>query len=904
MSEYHKKSVEDIFKEFSTSDKGLSKIEVSAKRKIFGYNQLSEKKETPLILKFLLQFHNFFSYLLIFGSILSFISEKIFPGQGSIYIVYALIGVTILNAVFTFIQEYKAEQAMKSFKKLMTSKVVVLRDGDKLQLDSSQLVPGDIVLLSEGDRITADARLIDMKDLKVDHSSLTGESEPQLRSLKQTSDNILLSRNMVFSGTLVQSGSGIAVVVSTGDDTQIGKIAKTTSEVANTTSHLQIEIAHFIKIIYYIAIFLGVTFFGIGFFITKNAFWTNMVFAIGIIVANVPEGLLPTVTLTLSIAAQKMAKRNVLIKNMDAIETLGSVTVICSDKTGTLTENNLNVHGFHMNNKFYSFDREGKITLDKRDIRMRSIPGIFEFHDILLLCNNGHFDPKNSSFGDSTDVALKKYTAFFHNNDYIEKEHVRLDEIPFSSESKFMITRNRFDEGEKALMKGAPKIVINKCSHYFVDGKIKKLTKAKKEEFLSVNREFASQGFRILATASKFVKGKSNSVYKDGYCYYGIIIMHDPPRKEVPEAVHLCQKAGIKIIVISGDQATTVENIARQVGIVGKAPLVLKGPDIPGYTDEQLKKFLQHKEVVVVARALPKDKLRIVTLLKEMGEIVAGTGDGVNDAPALKKADVGVAMGKSGTEVAKEAADVILIDDNFASIVRAIQTGRTVYDNIKNFITYILTSNTPEIVPFLLFVLLGWPLALPVLLILAIDLGTDMLPAIGLGVEPSTPKIMEQTPRDPKSKLLNWKMVARSYGFIGPLQTTFAYIIFFKILFAGGWSWNEPLAVTNPLYYSAITGFFATIIVVQMFNVFACRTTRESVFTKGIFRNKIIWFGILSEVILLSFIILNPFVQRVFSTAPFSLHYFIYMLIFGIIVLVLEELRKLIFRRTGWLGVD
>ena len=754
--------------------------------------------------------------------------------------------------------------------------------------------------MSEGDKITADARLIEVNILKVDHSALTGESEPQLRSLEATSKTSLRSRNMVFSGTLVQSGSGKAVVIATGDRTQIGKIAKVTSEVGTQVSHLQKQIAHFIKIISYIAIFLGVSFFAMGVFVTKNPLWTNMVFAIGIIVANVPEGLLPTVTLTLSIAAQKMAKRNVLVKNIDAIETLGSITTICSDKTGTLTENNLNVHGFYLNHKLYIFNHSDKTVHYRKEIvSMSSIKGSEDFNDIWLLCNNSTYDGKKS-FGDSVDICLKKFVSSFQNISYIEKTHPRTKEIPFSSETKYMIISNKFDKKERAFLKGAPEVVLDKCSHLFHEGKKLVLTSKDKKAILKENWEHAKQGFRVLGGALK--EGHSSLENRD-YCFYGLIVMQDPPREEVPDAVKLCQEAGIKVIVISGDQATTVENISRQVGIITKNPRVINGPELAKMTDEQLKSALQAKEVIF-ARTLPRDKLRIVTLLKELGEIVAVTGDGVNDAPALRKADVGIAMGKSGTEVAKEAADIILLDDNFASIINAIKSGRTVYDNIKSFITYILTSNTPEIVPFLMFVLLGWPLALPVLLILAIDLGTDMLPAIGLGMEHSSRDIMKRKPRNPHSKLLNWKMIARSYGFIGPLQTTFSYIIFFTILLKGGWSWGVDLAISSPLYMSAVTGFFATIIVTQMFNVFACRTTRSSVFSKGLFSNKFIWIGMLSEVILLSLIALSPFVQNVFGTAPFPVHYLWWMAGFGVIILTLEEIRKFIFRNYGYLGVD
>jgi len=890
----HTIPIKNVYSLLNSSEKGVS----DAKKRLdeFGLNKLSEKKEKLLIVKFLLQFNNFFSYLLLFGAGLSFFSEYVLPGEGSIYIAYALLGVTILNAAFTFIQEYKAEQAMKSFNKLMTAQAVVLRDGKSIQIDSTSIVPGDILLLSEGDKISADARIIEESQFKVDHSTLTGESEPQLRSVEATSKKAILSRNMVFSGTLVQAGSGKAVVVSTGDNTQIGKIAKVTSEVGVGVSHLQKQIGHFIKIISYIAIFLGISFFGMGLFITKNPFWTNMVFAIGIIVANVPEGLLPTVTLTLSIAAQKMAKKNVLIKNIDAIETLGSLTVICSDKTGTLTENNLFVHGFYMNNRFYSFDRDSKnVYLGKKTVNLSSVKGSKDFLDVLLLCNNSTLSDKGN-FGDSTEVCLKEFVSDFHNIEYIEKMHKRTKEVPFSSETKFMITTNKFDSKNRSFLKGAIKVVLSKCDRIFVDGKKVKLNKKIIDTIVQKNRDFAARGFRVLGAALK----ENDKALDKGFCFYGLIVMQDPPRKEVPAAVEECHAAGIKIIVISGDQATTVESITKQVGIC-KDPFVVKADEMHNYSDDKLKEILS-KDCVVFARALPKDKLRIVSLLQELNEVVAVTGDGVNDAPALRKADVGVSMGKCGTEVAKEASDVVLLDDNFASIVNAIKSGRTVYDNIKSFITYILTSNTPEIIPFLLFILLGWPLALPVMLILAIDLGTDVLPAIGLGVEKPPKDIMQRKPRSPKSKLLNWKMIARSYGFIGPLQTAFAYIVFFSILIRGGWSFGVDIGVRDPLYMSAIMGFLATVVVVQMFNVFACRTTRSSVFTEGLFSNKLIFVGIASEIILL--ILIATLLSPMFGTSTFPFFYVYWMIGFGVIVLVLEELRKLVYRRTGHLGID
>lgn len=906
---YHKAPLTKVFKELGTSKSGLKSYQVEKLHKLYGLNKLSEKKDKPLILQFLLEFKNFFSILLLIGAALSFISEWLQPNQGSIYIAWALVGVTLLNAIFTFAQEYSAKQAMNSFKDLITTKITVVRHGKELEIDATDLVPGDIMILREGDKIPADARILECYNLKVDHASLTGETEPQLRSVKPTHKDPLLSRNMVFSGTLVQNGSGRAVVVATGDNTKIGKIAKLTNTVDITTSHMQEQLSGFIKIISIIAIILGVVFFGLG-FLTGNSFWVNMVFAIGIIVANVPEGLLPTVTLTLSIAAKKMAKHNALVKNMDAIETLGSLTVICSDKTGTLTTNQLSVRSFYLNNTLYTFNEKSQeILANGKKYHIHQIKGGQHFRDVLVNCNNSTYDQASKEgSGDPTEICLKSFVSNFSNLDYVEKHMPRVFEVPFESGKKYMITANKVGNEVKAYLKGAPEQVLAKCSSLSVNRKKSKLSKAKIEELLKVNREYASQGYRVLALAVKDTKGSKpneKDLEKNNYVFYGLVIMQDPPREEVPAAVKECKEAGIKVVVISGDQGTTVASIAQQVGICSKNPTITTSDDLAKMSDAQLKELLKNDELIF-ARAMPEDKMRIVQAFQEMDEIVAVTGDGVNDAPALKRANVGVAMGKSGTAVAQDAADVILLDDNFATIAKAIKFGRTVYDNIQSFIMYILTSNIPEIMPFLLFVLfsfINFPLALPVLLILAIDLGTDMIPAIGLGVESPSKDIMKRKPRDPKAPLCNWKMIVRSYGFFGPVQTLFSFLVFFHILYSGGWSFAQGIpAVNDVLYMQAVTGFFVTIIVTQMFNVFACRSAHTSIFVKGIFSNKIIWLGIGTEIVLILALIYTP-LSTVFSTAAFPASYIPWMIGAGMFMLVIEEGRKFLERKYGYFHI-
>jgi sodium/potassium-transporting ATPase subunit alpha len=873
---YHKTPLDQIFIRFHSRPEGLTEQEVDHAKSTFGPNTLTEKKEHSLIIKFLLQFKNFFSLLLLFGGILSFVGHAFAPNQGNDVIGYALIGVTLLNASFTFFQEYRATQAMKSFQGLLPTKIQALRSGKQIELDAKELVPGDIILLNEGDKVPADARLIEEHMLKVDHSALTGESEPQLRSLEATHEKEVLSRNMVFSGTLVQSGTGKAIIVRTGDDTEIGSIAHMTNSVKSKESNIKRELATFVKLISSIAIVLGVSFFGLGLLIGMSI-WQSIVFGIGIIVANVPEGLLPTVTLTLSISAQKLAKKKALVKDIESIETLGSVTVICTDKTGTLTQNKLNVTDLMIGSASYTYNTHHKEFQSEKKVPTLKDSKYKRILECMHFCNNA-----TDTSGDPTEIALQQVVA-----DITTFEGVREHEIPFDSEKKYMITANTVEGKRIAYLKGAPEKVAALCK-----------TKLPKNNF-------AKDGKRVLAFAYKTLgskKATEKELEKPEYTFIGYIGMQDPPRTEVAGAVLQCQSAGIRVIIISGDQEDTIQGIAKQTGI-GEDIFTITSDKLAKLTDKQLDNMLQKHKSLIFARSLPQDKMRIVQALQRNEEIVAVTGDGVNDAPALKQANVGIAMG-SGTSVAQDASNIVLLNDNFATIVHAIKGGRIVFDNIKKFILYILTSNIPEILPFLFMVLLGWPLALPVLLILAIDLGTDVIPSISLGQETAESDVMKKPPRSTKSKLLTSSMLIRSYGIIGPLQALFAFLMFFTVLFRGGWEFGQTIATSNPVYMSAVGAFFATIIITQIFNGYACRSNRMSVFEKGIFANKLYVLGIFIELILLGLILFYPPIERVFGTLPFDLWLLIPMIGFGLIILCIEELRKRITRKTGKLSVE
>jgi sodium/potassium-transporting ATPase subunit alpha len=880
----HKISLGELFERLRCQPSGLSTSEAVKRQLVYGPNSLEIKERFSLPRKFARHLVNFFAILLWLGAALSFISERLSPGQGSLYIGLALAGVVILNAVFTFIQEYHSEKIIESFRRMMPETIDVLRDGVRQRLQTREVVPGDIIYLTEGDKIPADSRLIEENSLRVDHSSLTGESEPQLRKLECTHDNILESRNMVFSGTSVQSGNGAALVYSTGMNTRIGKIAGLTKQTEDIVSPLRRELNHFIRIISAIAIILGLTFFAVS-ILTGDPFTASMIFAIGIIVANVPEGLLPTVTLSLSMASKKMAGRMALIKRLESVETLGSTTVICTDKTGTITENRISVNTLFLN-------------LDERNVHERGMESLSGFREVFMisaLCNNAEQDVHGNYRGDPTEIALLKYIGKLGDIQQALRENRRLREMPFDSLKKRMITVNEAADGSTAYLKGAPEVVLSKCGRLFYNGKVTALEEKDNRKILHYYERMASRGERVLGLAYN----TEFSGQEEDFVFVALIGMIDPPRKEIPSAVAKCRTAGIKVIMITGDYSITAEAIAEMAGMIDRANAnTITGDALDSLDDAGLQDALK-REKLIFARTSPMQKLRIVKALQAMGEVVTVTGDGVNDAPALKHADMGVAMGVSGTEVAKEAADMVLMDDNFATIVNAVEEGRTVFSNIRKFIGYILTSNIPEILPFIAFVLLAIPLPLTVVLILSIDLGTDMLPALGLGIETPEEDVMRRHPRPRNERLLSAKLLLKSYGIYGMVQGAAGFFSYFMTLFAGGWRWGETLRPTDPLYLRAVTAFFVSIVICQISNVMICRTSRESVFKKGLFSNRLILLGIVSELVLVWLIVHDVTAQKIFGTARSTVSELVLSLPFALFILLADETRKLLLRRNN-----
>ena len=886
MSDIHKLTLANLFNELSSSARGLSEEEAGRRLEQYGPNELRVRQAVPELIKFLLQFKNFFALLLMVGGALAIVAERLDPGQGNLYIAIALLAVVLLNAVFTYIQEHQSERIMDSFRRMLPAMVTVLRDGQARQAQAEALVPGDIILLYEGDRVPADGRLIAASELEVDCASLTGESEPQRLNPDACHENILESRNMVFSGTLVQSGEGRALVCKTGMSTQIGDIVALTKATEEAETPIHRELSYFIKVISAIAIFLGVLFFLVS-VATGNGAIASLIFAIGIIVANVPEGLLPTVTLALTMASKRMATKNALIKNLESVETLGSTTVICTDKTGTLTQNRLAVNSVVLGGREYSAG----------DHRVTDDPICGYALRCMALCNAAYLTDDGFS-GDATDGALLLYVDKIADLGAIRRAE-KLAELPFNYATRRMIATYLAPDGAApcAYVKGAPEAVLSMCDSIMLDGRTEQLTIERREAVIDDYRSMAGRGERGLAYAWR--PADSGDLPEGSYIFIGLTGMIDPPRPEVPAAMSKCHEAGIKVVMITGDYGLTASTIARQIGLTTGPGIVVHGDELSAMSEVALAETLSNNEEIVFARIAPVQKLRVVQAFQALGETVTVTGDGVNDAPALKNADMGVAMGRMGTDVAKEASDMVLMDDNFATIVSAIEEGRTIFDNIKKFITYILTSNIPEILPFIAYVLLDIPLPLTVVLILSIDLGTDILPALGLGAERPETDVMKKKPRRRSERLLSRNLLLMSYGVVGMIQAAAGFFSYFVILYNGGWQWGQELANDDPLYRTAITGFFASIIICQIADVIICRTRRQSLLTVGFLSNRLVLLGIGTELLMLVLISYVPACNIFFGTAPLAPWQLALSVPFATLILLGDELRRYFVRHEN-----
>jgi Ca2+-transporting ATPase len=941
----HTFPIAEIYRLLSTGPLGLDRSEAEERLKRFGRNAIREMKRKPLYLKFFANFTHLMAILLWTGGILAFIGHM--PELG-----WAIWSVIVINAVFSFWQEYKAEKAMEALRRLLPVYATVLRDGQERRIQAEELVPGDLILLTEGDRISADGRLVQEAELRVDHSTLSGESHP----LRKTADVVLrddLGRfalpNLVFAGTSVASGTGRAVVFSTGMETEFGKIAHLTLGLEEEISPLQKEISRIARVVAALAVSIGIIFFFASIAVVHRPVSAGFIFAVGMIVCFVPEGLLPTVTLALALAVQRMARCNALVKKLSAVETLGSCSVICTDKTGTLTQNEMTVRGLWLAGRKLAitgvgYAPKGEILDEGKQV---AHPVVGELRLLLLaagLCNDSRVLPPDGTsrswtvLGDPTEAAMR--VAAIKGGLNLETEEQaspRLRELAFDSRRKRMSTIHQVSRSEErgarneergislgsrtsnlepdlvAFVKGAPREILALCTRIAMNGDDHPLSDEVRERIMSANDDYAGNGLRVLAAAMRrlpagFRDYTPDAVERD-LTFLGLMAMMDPPRPEVADAVVKCRRAGIRVVMITGDYGLTAESIARRIGITERGrPYLISGVELDAMDDAALKEILGKD--TIFARASPEHKLRVVDALQDMGHVVAVTGDGVNDAPALKKADIGVAMGVAGTEVAKEAADMVLTDDNFASIVNAVEEGRAVYANIRKFVTYIFSHNMTEAWPFIVQIMFSIPLALPVMQVLAIDLGTDIVPALALGTEAPEPGTMDCRPRGPKERLIDGRLLLRALLWLGSLQTALCFSGFFFLYRSLGYHdllnlprpdllpYTERLSTHDGYVYILSTAiFFAGVITSQIGNAYACRTRRTSVFTIGFFSNRFLLLGILVELIVVNILIYVPPFQEIFELAPLPLHFWAFLFIYPPVMFFAEEGRKAFMRR-------
>ncbi|XP_072369891.1 sodium/potassium-transporting ATPase subunit alpha isoform X2 [Scyliorhinus torazame] len=973
----HKITLDELQQRYGTDlNRGLTNTRAKEVLARDGPNALTPPPTTPEWVKFCRQLFGGFSILLWIGALLCFIAYGIQaatedePANDNLYLGVVLSTVVIVTGCFSYYQEAKSSKIMDSFKNMVPQQALVIREGEKNTINAEQVVAGDLVEVKGGDRIPADLRIISAHGCKVDNSSLTGESEAQTRSPDCTSDNPLETRNIAFFSTNCVEGTARGIVICTGDRTVMGRIATLASGLEVGRTPIAIEIEHFIHIITGVAVFLGVSFFILS-LILGYSWLEAVIFLIGIIVANVPEGLLATVTVCLTLTAKRMARKNCLVKNLEAVETLGSTSTICSDKTGTLTQNRMTVAHMWFDNQIHEADtteNQSGTAFDK------SSPTWSALSRVAALCNRAVFQAgqenlpilKRSVAGDASETALLKCIELCCGSvQQMRDKNPKIVEIPFNSTNKYQLSIHECEKpGESQyllVMKGAPERILDRCCKILLNGEEQELTEEMKEAFQNAYLELGGLGERVLGFChfalpeDTYGKGfpfdgdEPNFPLTD-LCFLGLMSMIDPPRAAVPDAVGKCRSAGIKVIMVTGDHPITAKAIAKGVGIISEGnetvediaarlnipssqvnprdakACVIHGSELKDLSAEQLDDILHYHTEIVFARTSPQQKLIIVEGCQRQGAIVAVTGDGVNDSPALKKADIGVAMGIAGSDVSKQAADMILLDDNFASIVTGVEEGRLIFDNLKKSIAYTLTSNIPEITPFLVFIIANVPLPLGTVTILCIDLGTDMVPAISLAYEQAESDIMKRQPRNPRTdKLVNERLISMAYGQIGMIQALGGFFTYFVILAENGFlpgdligkrvTWDDRwLSDVEDSYgqqwtyeqrkiveFTCHTSFFISIVVVQWADLIICKTRRNSVFQQGM-KNKILIFGLFEETALAAFLSYCPGTDIALRMYPLKPNWWFCAFPYSLIIFLYDEMRRFIIRRNpgGW----
>jgi Ca2+-transporting ATPase len=876
-------NAEEALSALRSSTKGLDDSEVRVRREEYGFNELQRGKSISPVKIFVEQFREILIVILLIATFISFV-------VGETIDAIVILAIVVACAVLGFAQEYRAEKSLEALRKMMAPTAIVVRGTRELQIPSREIVPGDIIIFRTGDRIAADARILNEFNLKVDEAPLTGESIPVKKHPEPLAGEMPLAErvNIVYSGTTVAYGHGKAIVFSTGMQTEFGKIARMVQEVTEEKTPLEDRMEHVGKWLGISCLIVCTVVAALG-ILRGHPILQMLIWGISLAVAAVPEALPAVVTGALAIGVRRMAKRNAIVRKLPTVETLGCTTVICTDKTGTLTKGEMTVREIYLNNRFVKvtgsgYEPKGEFLNDEKDagheqITILSMTG--------LLCNDARLEHQDDSWsivGDPTEGALVVLAAKAGlDQDEVTAKYPRIGEVPFTSERKRMTTIHSTPQGTViAYAKGACEILLERCNQILKEGNALSLGESDRQEILAANERMASEALRVLAMAHRTLPDARNSdefteeYVEHDFIFLGLVGMIDPPRNEAEEAIQTCKRAGVKTVMITGDHELTASTIARQLGILKDRDLILTGKELDNIGDNEFQKIVD--DISVYARVSPEHKMRIVKALKIKGHVVAMTGDGVNDAPALKHADIGIAMGITGTDVTKEASDLILTDDNFASIVSAMREGREIYDNIKKYVAYLLSCNVGEILLMFIAGLLAWPLPLVAVQLLWVNLTTDGLPALALGVDPADPDIMNRPPRTPGESI-----------FTRPVKLMiFGIAIILAAILLPVFNWGIQ---TKGLVYGQ-TMVFTTMVLFEMFNSFNFRSHRYSILKIGPFSNKWLVVSVSISVLMQVAVLYIPMLFRLFDTTPLSLGDWLIMLPLSATPLVATEVAK------------
>ena len=884
MANWHSMIVDDVLRTLGSSVQGLDDVEVGARLKEYGPNELEKTQTTSPLRILAAQFKGLLMIILLAATLTSFV-------VGETVDALVILSIAVVCAILGFVQEYRAEKSLESLKRMAAPTAVVTRKGEELQVPSREVVPGDIILLRTGDRISADARIIEQFNIKVDEASLTGESVPVRKHSIPVAENASLTEraSIVYSGTTVTFGRGKAVVFSTGMTTEFGRIAGMVEAAAEQKTPMENRLEHVGKWLGVSCIAVCVMVSGLG-ILRGYPILMMLVWGVSLAVAAVPEALPAVVTGALAIGVQRMAKCNAIVRKLPAVETLGCTTVICADKTGTLTRGEMTVSQMYLNDRVIKVTGVGYEPKGEFLFQEGILPDsqIVVLSKAGLLCNDARLEFRNGSWniiGDPTEGALVVLAEKGGlSQDKIRSEYPRIGEVPFSSDRKLMTTIHSTPQGTAvAYAKGASEMLLARCSHIIKADVVLPLDGQEKQKILDVNERMAIGALRVLALAYRILpdQGESTELTEEyverDLIFIGLVGIIDPPRKEAKKAIQTCKDAGVRTVMITGDHKLTASAIGQQLGMIGDGDRVFTGHELDQTSDSEFQGVVE--DVAVYARVSPEHKLRIIKALKAKGHVVAMTGDGVNDAPALKNADIGVAMGITGTDVAKEASDMILTDDNFASIVSAMKEGREIYDNVKKYVAYLLSCNVGEILVMLIAGLLAWPLPLFAVQLLWVNLTTDGLPALALGVDPSDPNIMKRRPRSPHESL-----------FTQPIKSLiFGTSVMMAAILLPTFNW----AYQNKGLPYAQTMIFTTLVMFEMFNAFNCRSERESLLKVGPFSNRWLVVAVAISILMQLTVIYIPSFRMVFDTVALSITDWLIIIPLSSFPLIATELVKL-----------